>query len=364
MDHNFIWAVKTAKKNITYKEITALKERDDLFDESTINIKSREYVRTLKSFEKAHKMGCHVITYIDERYPECLREIPLPPPVLYVMGNPEILNDVVYAGFVGARKSDDYGKLMAQTLAMEVGCTGAGIVSGGAEGVDGASHEGALRAKAPTIAVLGSGLDRLYPSCNIDLFRRIVQNGGALITEYPFGEPPRGSNFPRRNRIIAAFSTAVAVVRAGARSGSLITASQAMDLNRTVFAVPGNIDNRLSKGTNELIRDGALLLLSSMDIIDELIAKKPDFFVRTKEKKKKTFFNKPADKMEIKLPNALLGLSGYEREVAELIQSGFNTQTLMEEKISFEPSRLTGLLSMMEIKGIIKKGPDKKYKLQ
>lgn len=363
MDRNLIWAVKTAKKNITYKEICALMEREDLFDESTVNTKSREYLKTVKSFEKAHKMGCHVITYIDERYPECLRTIPLPPPVLYVMGNPDILNGVVYAGFVGSRKSDEYGKRMAQVIAMEVGESGAGIVSGGAEGIDAASHEGAVRAKAPTIAVLGGGLDNLYPKCNIDLFRRIVKGGGALITEFPFGEPPKGSNFPHRNRIIAAFSTAVAVIRAGARSGALITASQTMDLNKTVFALPGNVDHHLSKGTNELIRDGALVLLSSVDIIDELIAKKPDYFVKTREEKKKPFTIKPIIKEE-KKKMLFTGLSDYEREVAELIEQGCDTQTLIEEKISFEASRLTGLLSMMEIKGIIKKSHNKKYELQ
>lgn len=363
MDRNLIWAVKTAKKNITYKELTNLKEREDLFDEETVNVKSREYIRTVKSFEKAHKMGCHVITYIDERYPRCLRSIPMPPPVLYVMGNPDILNGVVYAGLVGARKADEYGKRMAQNIAMEIGGSGAGIVSGGAEGTDAAAHEGALRAKAPTVAVLGSGLDNLYPACNMDLFKRIVQNGGALITEFPFGEPPKSGNFPYRNRIIAAFSTAVGVIRAGARSGALITASQAMDLNRTVFAVPGNIDNKLSRGTNELIRDGALLLLSAMDIVDELIAKKPDFFVKRNEEKKKESFirftQKPAEKKDI----TLAGLSEYEKEIVRLIKDGTDTQNQLEEKISFEPSRLTGLLSMMEIKGVIKKSTDKKYKI-
>lgn len=363
MDRDLIWVVKTAGKNITNKEIKALLEKEDLFDETTVNTKSREYNHAVKNFCMAHKMGCHVITYIDERYPECLRSIPMPPPVLYVMGNPDILNGVVYAGIVGARKSDDYGKIISQKLAMDIGESGIGIVSGGAEGVDGASHEGALRAKAPTVAVLGGGLDNLYPQCNIDLFKRIVKGGGALITEFPFGEPPRGGNFPRRNRIIAAFSTAVCVTRAGMKSGSLITASQAMELNRTVFAVPGNIDNKLSRGTNELIRDGALVLTSAMDIIDELIAKKPDFFVRKKEEKK-SFFRKHEEKKEKQKSVQLLGLSEYEREVAELIMGGTDTQNLMEEKISFEVSRLTGLLSMMEIKGIIKKGPDKKYKIQ
>ncbi|MBQ8807671.1 MAG: DNA-processing protein DprA, partial [Clostridia bacterium] len=354
MDRQLIWAVKSKLERNTSKKLSALAARDDLFDISTVDTKSKEYDWAVSNFEMARKMGCSVVTYIDDAYPEVLRTIPQPPPILYVMGNAGVLKDTVFAGLVGSRKCDDYGIRMAESIAMEIGQTGAGIVSGGALGVDAASHRGALRAKAPTVAVLGSGMDIAYPKENHPLFNSIAKSGGAVITEFPFGEVANGWNFPRRNRVIAALSTAVVVVRAAYRSGSLITATRAMEMNTTVFAVPGNIDNVLSAGTNELIRDGALPLLSPMDVIDELVARRPDYFVREKDKKeeraKEEFFAPtPAKEEKKEVPS---GLSEYENEIVNIINDGFNTQPQIEEKVSFEAGRLGALLAMMEIKGI------------
>ena len=168
-------------------------------------------------------------------------------------------------------------------------------------------------------------------------------------------------NFPQRNRIIAALSTALVVVRAAYKSGSLITASRALDMGVSVFAVPGNIDDNLSAGTNALIRDGANILLSPMDVIDELIALKPDFFVR--EREREMFEDETEEKLIEEKPKKTPTLSVYEEEIISIIESGANLQSLIEEKISFEPQRLTALLGMMEIKGIIKKCPDKKYEI-
>ena len=361
MEQRLIWAVKAAGIQPTGKKLAELSQRVDLFDDSAIDIKSKQYEEAVKNFETAAKLGYSVVTYIDDLYPECLRSISMPPPVLYVRGNARILGDVVFAGIVGARDSDDYGNRTAQNIAMEIGQTGAGVVSGGARGIDAAAHNGALRANAPTVAVLGCGLDVVYPKSNKKLFDKIVQTGGAIISEFPFGEPPLKTNFPRRTRIIAALSTAVLVVRAGKRSGSLITASQAMQMNKTVFAVPGNIDSRLSQGTNELIRDGALVLLSSVDMIDELISKKPDFFVREKSAQDAESWQHDEEEKIPEEKKLSADLSEYEREIVNIINDGFNTQNLMEEKVSFEVSRLVALLGMMEIKGIIKRGPDKKY---
>jgi len=363
MDKRLIWTVKVSGITPTEKKLRELSEREDLFDISSVDIKSKQYKDAVRNFETAEKMGCSIVTYIDDLYPDCLRSISSPPPVLYVLGNAHILSEVVFAGIVGARDSDDYGNRTAQNVAMEIGETGAGIVSGGAKGIDAAAHSGALRANAPTVAVLGCGLDVVYPKSNKRLFDKIVKSGGAIISEFPFGEPPLKTNFPRRNRIIAALSSAVLVVRAGKRSGALITATQAIGMNKTVFAVPGNIDNRLSQGTNELIRDGALVFLSSVDIIDELIAKNPDFFVRERSAQKSevvTPHNSTEKTGEEKLPAEL---SEYEREIVNIINDGFNTQYMIEEKASFDASRLVALLGMMEIKGIIKKGTDKKYKV-
>lgn len=360
MDKSLIWAIKSANITPTRKNLDALAAREDLYDCSKLDPKNRKYRKCVSNFEKAACMGYSVVTYLDDTYPAKLRELSLPPAVLYVRGNIAVLNDVVYAGIVGCRKCDNYGKEVAYKIACEIGETGAGIVSGGAEGVDAASHSGALRAKAPTIAVMGSGLDVIYPSCNKELFDRIEQSGGAVISEFPFGEPPRKRNFPHRNRIIAAMSTAVVVARAGKRSGSLITANHAINMNRTVYAVPGNIGEYLSAGVNALIRDGAMPLLSAMDVIDELILKEPDFFVKEREALK-IVKNIPDVENEKKPKTKHKEISQYEAEVINIINDGFNTQMLIEEKVSFDASRLTALLGIMEIKGIIKKGIDKKY---
>jgi len=360
MERQLIWTVKSLGIK-SRKRLSELSEREDLFDTSSIDTKSDDYAKVLYSFNKAKRTGCKIITYIDENYPTRLKTVSQPPPVLFVRGNDKILTDTVYAGIVGARIADDYGIRMAENIAMEIGQTGAGIISGGARGIDAAAHRGAIRANAPTIAVLGSGLDRPYPEDNIPLFKQITENGGAVISEFLFGTGPLGWNFPRRNRIISGLSSALVVVRAGHRSGSLITATQALSQGLTVFSVPGNIDDKLSQGTNELIRDGAIPLLTAMDVVDELIALEPDFFVREKERGTERE-ESPITVKENDRPK-FEGLSEYEEELVNIIYSGANTLEMMEERVSFEPSRLTALLGMMEIKGIITKGSDKKYKL-
>ena len=361
MDRRLIWAVKAQGISNTRKKLEELSKEENLFDETTIDVKSDDYKLVEKSFYHARKTGTTILTYIDDLYPEKLRNISQPPPVLYVKGNAKILNDVVFVAVVGARDSDSYGIRTAEHIATEVGETGAGIISGGARGIDAASHRGALRAKAPTVAVLGSGLDNLYPRENTDLFNKIIENGGAVISEFHFGTEPNGKNFPRRNRIIAGLSSALVVVRAAHRSGSLITATQALNEGITVFSVPGNIDEKLSGGTNALIRDGAVPLLSAMDVIDELIEKNPDFFMKERESLEDEFHDDFTleEKLEIKAKTE--GLSEYEKEIVNIIISGAQTQNLIEENISFGAERLTALLGMMEIKGIIKKGPNKKY---
>ena len=361
MNRNLIWMVKTSRITSTRKNFDELMSREDLFDPATVDTKSKEYQRAVRELKKAEKADCSIVIYPDAAYPENLRLLSNPPALLYVRGNVAVLNGIVYVGIVGSRKCDSYGIQIASNIAREVGFVGAGIVSGGAEGIDGAAHDGAIRVNAPTVAVMGSGIDVIYPACNKELFERIEKSGGAIISEFPFGTPPRGKNFPYRNRIIAAMSTAVALVRAAKRSGGLITVNHALSMNKTVFAVPGNIDSRLSAGANELIRDGAVPLLSPMDIIDELIAREPDYFVKNKEKLPYIKAVPKSEDFSDEKPVRSIGLSEYENEVVSLIESGFNTQILIEEKISFDASRLTALLGMMEIKGIIRKKADKSY---
>jgi DNA processing protein len=217
---------------------------------------------------ETEKKGIKVVGYNDPHYPAPLKEIEASPIVLYMRG--EYLPDDRFGiAVVGSRKYTDYGEAVTQRLAGELSAAGFTIVSGMARGVDTLSHKSALVSGGRTIAVLGSGPDVCYPSENKGLMERIVRSG-CLISEFPPGTPPNRENFPRRNRLISALSMGVLVVEAALESGSLITANYAVEQNKEVFAVPGNITSRNSEGTNRLIRQGAKLVLEAGDIIEEL----------------------------------------------------------------------------------------------
>lgn len=212
--------------------------------------------------------GNRIIGFDSEDYPDLLRRIPEPPTLLYIVGNAEALHMPALA-IVGSRNPTRSGKENAYEFARHLGKSGFCIVSGLAQGIDTAAHEGALDAGAMTVAFLGNGIDRVYPSANRDLAHRISQNG-ALVSEYPLGSPPRREHFPRRNRLISGLSLGTLVVEAARRSGSLITARLAGDQGREVFAIPGSIHNPLSRGCHQLIKQGAKLVESADDIVSEL----------------------------------------------------------------------------------------------
>lgn len=206
-----------------------------------------------------------------ENYPENLRNIYDPPKKLYVLGNFKILKEKAIA-IVGSRKATEYGKKVAFQISQELTKENINIVSGLAIGIDTYAHLGAIsiQNQAGTIAVLGSGIDVIYPKENTELARKIIQTGGCIVSEYPLGTKPNKINFPQRNRIISGLSDGVVVVEASEKSGSLITAEFGIEQGKEIFAVPGNIDNSLSKGTNKLIQDGAKMILSSKDILEEI----------------------------------------------------------------------------------------------
>jgi DNA processing protein len=210
----------------------------------------------------------HLVAFTDRRYPAALRGLERRPIALYVAGNADILNDPQLA-IVGSRNPTPAGRDTAYEFAESLAACGLGITSGLAEGIDSAAHRGALAAQGVTVAVLGSGIDSVYPRSNQALSEEIRLQG-ALISEFPLGTPPRRANFPQRNRIIAALSLGTLVVEAARRSGSLITARLAADQNRELFAVPGSIHNPLSRGCHELIRQGAKLTETVADILSEL----------------------------------------------------------------------------------------------
>ena len=211
--------------------------------------------------------GCRVVTQMDAEYPELLRQIYDPPVVLYLKGEllPKDKNSVA---LVGSRLTTHYGIEMARKLSYQLAYLGVTVVSGGARGIDTAAHQGALSGKGRTIAVLGTGINLIWPSENKDLFERIAAHG-ALVTQFPFNRPGDKQSFPIRNRIVAGITLGTVVVEANLTSGALITANFATEYGRQVFAVPGRIDSPRSKGCHDLIKKGAKLCEGAEDILSE-----------------------------------------------------------------------------------------------
>ena len=215
----------------------------------------------------------HIITFADERYPAQLKDLTDAPPVLYVRGDPDYLLQPQLA-MVGSRNPSAAGRNTAREFASHLSDAGITITSGLATGIDGASHEGALQGLAGTVAVVAHGLDIVYPAQHQQLAQAISENG-AVVSEMPVGTEPQRGMFPRRNRLISALSLGTLVVEAAVKSGSLITARLALELNREVFAIPGSIHNPMARGCHQLIRQGAKLVESVDDILEDLRFRAP-----------------------------------------------------------------------------------------
>ena len=211
-----------------------------------------------------------IIKIKDKNYPEKLMHIYAKPQVLYVLGNVELLNEKAIA-IVGCRNFTEYGRINAYKFAFELAKQGICIISGMAKGIDTFAHLGALDAKGKTVAVLGSGLDEVYPSENMWLYKDIIRKNGAVITEYPIGTKPAKPNFPIRNRIISGLSEGVLVIEARRRSGTMITVNHALEQGKDVYALPGNIFSDNSYGTNMLIKEGAIPVTEVNDILSNLL---------------------------------------------------------------------------------------------
>lgn len=277
-------------------------------------------------------LGVQVLTWDDPEYPSLLREIPSSPPVLYVRGEVSPADEWAVA-VVGTRRMSAYGEAVTRRLVTDLVAAGLTIVSGLALGVDALAHQVALESGGRTIAVLGSGVDRLYPARNRGLATRIMRQG-AVVSDYPLGTPPDATNFPPRNRIVSGLARGTLVIEAGEQSGALITASFALEQGREVLAVPGSIFARNSRGPNALIRDGATPVLEAADVIQAL-------------------------DLEMVLP---------QREVRELIPDN-NEERLLLSFLSDEPchvdelgrasaleaAELSSLLAIMELKGLVRR---------
>jgi DNA processing protein len=294
-------------------------------------IQARDNVDLDKVWEKIEKQGIKILTWQDEAYPQRLKEIDQPPPVLYIRGD-YLPDDLFAVAIVGTRRVTPYGRQITEELSSFLAANGLTVISGLARGVDAIAHQAALKAGGRTIAVLGSGVDKIYPPEHRVLAEQMMECG-AIISDYAPGTPPDASNFPPRNRIISGLSLAVVVIEAGETSGALITAEFAAEQGREVFAVPGSILAPQSKGTNKLIQKGALPLLSVNDLMQALD------ITRVGEQKAARKIM-PSDATEAKL----LGVLGNEPLHVDEIR---NQAELPIEKVS-------AALALMELKGMVR----------
>ncbi len=216
------------------------------------------------------RIGARLVRWTDDDYPTNLRHIADPPPYFFVRGT-IAANDPRFVAVVGARAASDAGRRMAQRLGMELAGKGFTVVSGLARGIDCEAHQGALDGRGKTVAVMGCGIDIIYPPENKKIAEAMIENGGGLISELPLGTPPIAENFPSRNRLISGLCLGVVVVEAAERSGSLITARMALEQDRQVFAVPGSPLSGKTRGSNRLLKDGARLVECVEDVMEELV---------------------------------------------------------------------------------------------
>ncbi|AKH22249.1 hypothetical protein AAY24_12350 [Sedimenticola thiotaurini] len=288
-----------------------------------------------------------ILTLADGRYPTLLKELEDPPPLLFVQGDPAIL-DMPQLAIVGSRNPTPSGRQTAQEFARFLSQAGLVITSGLAAGIDGAAHRGALQGSTPTLAVTGTGLDRVYPARHRDLAHQIAEQG-ALVSELPPGTPPLPANFPRRNRIISGLSVGTLVVEAARQSGSLITARLATEQGREVFAIPGSIHNPLARGCHALIRQGAKLVETADDILEELAPLLGAQLERTE----------PVSTVKAE-PEARLWDQEYQQLMAALDFDPTPVDLLIERS-GLTADAVSSMLLLLELEGFVSAAPGGRY---
>lgn len=307
--------------------------RDVGLDRRTLEnlLEARRTLDPQEEWQRVLDANAQVLTWDDAEYPANLRQVDNPPPVLYLYGTlyPE---DEWAVAMVGTRRASAYGREVAHTLSQELAAQGVTVVSGLALGVDTVAHQAALDAGGRTLAVLGSGVDQVYPAQNRRLADRIAQNG-AIISEYPLGTKPEANNFPPRNRIISGLSRSVVVVEAGQRSGALITANFAAEQGRDVFAVPGSILHPGSQGCNELIQNGAFPLLSVDDVLEQLD-------IERQYEQQQVRQNVPDDPLEAQV---LMQLTHEPQHIDDIVRG-----------TKLPSAQVGSLLTIMELKGVVR----------
>ncbi|MFZ5943722.1 MAG: DNA-processing protein DprA [Bacillota bacterium] len=289
-------------------------------------------------YYKINKHNVKIISILSQEYPKTLRQIASPPPLLYVRGS--LLKDPLSIAVVGARKATFYGRKCAEQLSFQLGKNGVQIISGLARGIDSSGHQGAIKAKASTIAVLGSGVDVIYPRENVRLYNEIIASGeGAVISEFPMGTSPLKINFPIRNRLISGLSDGIIIIEAGEKSGSLITAEFGLEQGKDIFVVPGPIDNPLYKGSHKLIKEGAKLIDSIEDILEEY--------------GQMSLLKEFAD--------TKVNLSPEETAILNLLSSRPISPEEILKNSSFTTQKILSILGLLEIKGLIKRVAGRKF---
>lgn len=328
-----IWKASTA-------ELQSIKNISDKFIQKVLSTRhEKEIENKIKQLEK---YNIKYISVENKSYPEKLKNIYDYPYGIYMKGSIEQKKTIA---IVGSRKCSEYGAEVTKTFGKELAQNNITVVSGMAKGIDSLAHWGALEAniKHSTIAVLGCGLDICYPKENYELMNRIIENG-AVISEYPLGTSPHSAFFPQRNRIISGLSEAIIVVEAARKSGSLITADQALEQGRDVFAVPGNITSKLSQGTNDLIRQGAMLVTSSNDVLNELGLDTSKYNKKVVEKINSEYFLAPDEKL-----------------VYDCISLEPQNIDVIFSKLECPINKLQYILTLLELKGYVQQLPGQRY---
>ena len=332
-----------------------------------------------RELELIQEYGCQVVTLYDDAYPPRLKEIDTPPLVLYIRGK-LTSEDSLSISLVGSRDAKDYGRKVSYRLSFQLAQRGLTVVSGLAKGIDTSAHRGALEAGGRTIAVMGSGLSFIYPATNRDLAEKI-RASGTLISEFPMGVEPKPRNFPRRNRIISGLTLGTVVVEASNRSGALITARLAGEQGREVFAVPGEIFSELSTGTHKLINNGAKLINTVDDLLNELppyvlnqlqsqssTASVPDIAIESPQEQhvEKSHAKSGANQPPAEVPQPVQitpppDLTPDEKTVFDAIEVPSSHIDTIVRTTQLPIGQVSSVLLMLELKGIVQQLPGKQF---
>ena len=379
-------------EDIFFADGEAFDHIENISDEIKSALRDKDLAPAEEILAACAREGIHILTYRDAAYPVRLKNIPDPPVVLYYKGRMPDFDGSPSIGVVGTRKASAYGLAAAKRIGYQLGCCGGIVVSGMASGIDAMAMSGALTAGQITVGILGCGADIVYPLSNRGLFRD-VESYGCILSEFAPGTPPNKWNFPRRNRLISGLSCGVLVVEAPEKSGSLITARQAADQGRDVFVVPGNIDMPSFVGSNRLLRDGAIAVSTGWDILSEYqplypdkirkdgilpgareqekplvkVAQKPRIpkgKIAAEEKSCNLDIDKAASAAYSDVNTTKPKLSADEAQIVSALASGERLVDDVIAETGLTTGKMLAALTMLELKGVIRRHPGKRISLK